>query len=91
MFLPALPRIYYFCRARLDEESGPDGTQAETEELRRQLGEAVHTLRANVPLYPGGFSVHEAEERVRAIVDRCRTHPEHPSLWRPGAPPYRGP
>ncbi|GAA2285534.1 hypothetical protein GCM10010415_64490 [Streptomyces atrovirens] len=91
VFLVALPRIHSFCRARLDEESGPGGTRAETEELRRQLGEAVHTLRANVPLYPGGLSVHEAEGRVRAIVDRYRDHPGYPSLWRPDAPPRPGP
>ncbi|MFF4173048.1 hypothetical protein [Streptomyces sp. NPDC001744] len=81
-----LPRIYYFCKARIEEEfhrtSVPLGSR-----LLGRLEEAVHTLRVGFPVRPGGISYHEADRRVCAIADRYRDHPDYPSLWRPYDPP----
>ncbi|MFJ8547016.1 hypothetical protein ACIRFH_34610 [Streptomyces sp. NPDC093586] len=71
-----LPELYFFCRARLQEESLAGDTQARV--LLGELGEAVHTVRAACPLSPGGLSVREAEQRLRAISDRYLAHPDHP-------------
>jgi hypothetical protein len=66
-----IPKIYAFCRRRLDERAGSnDG--ADVSERRARLEAAVHALRALGPeTWPA------AEEDVREITARFADHPEY--------------
>ncbi|WP_027942230.1 hypothetical protein [Amycolatopsis taiwanensis] len=74
--LANLPAVYYFCKARLNEEF-PIEDGVDDQGLRLRLEHSVHALRT---LVYGNEAWHQADADVRKIAARYATHPEYPAL-----------